>query len=566
MVRNWAQIMLFLCFCSLTKLEGTPLVEASIAMDSQAHFPLQGTITITHNKQEKIDSESFALEGKPLDVSFVKDVKMSASSDTLLSIYSFQLPSQEVGLYVLPAISVEIGGHIYHSSPTSYDVDAEGSFPQSTHVTTATAINPSNPIIFRLEAMIDGPNTLYPGERTKLIYRISYNRSIDLNRSDFPMIHPDHFRKVGDVQIKDYQTKEATVQDLIQEVEASELGTFSYGPSSIEGYAYQMKAGQKVYDSTPLKAEAPVVTLFVKPFPSSLEPASFTNALGEIEIKSQLHSKGLLQVDENLQLLVEIKGIANLSEFHLPSLQCQPGFSGFFQTSDIPPLSEVKDQSKLFYVDLRPLTSLITQIPPIEVSSFDSDSGQYVVKKSTPIPVTITPQILASLPEENSPTLFTQLASIENWPIPILPPLELEGPPPVFSSLSNHASQGKWVTVTLILATVLLLLQKYWKKKRDERRQPQAPQSEKLFKQALKNKDIHLLEIAFWQRLWEKGIVPLQAFQLSHLREINHFNSIYSFIYQLQALQYSSDKTVDFKQLQKEAKKYFETIEKDDLN
>lgn len=559
MVRNCVKIMLLLCLCSISALEGTPLVEASIAMDSQAHFPLQGTITITHNKEEKIDATSFTLEGKPLDVSFVKDVKMSASSDTLLSIYSFQLPAQEVGLYVLPSLSVEIGGRVYSSSPASYDVDAEGSFPQPTKDSIPTPQS-SAPLIFRLEAIVDGPNTLYPGERTKLIYRISYNRSIDLNRSDFPMIHPDHFRKVGDVQIKDYQTKEATVQDLIQEVEASELGTFSYGPSTVEGYAYHMQSGQKIYDSTPLKAEAPVVTLAVKPFPTSTEPASFTNALGKIEIDAKLHSKGSLEVEENLQLLVEVKGITNLAEFHLPSFQCQPGFSGFFQTSDIPPLSEVKDQSKLFYVDLRPLTSLMTHIPSIEVSSFDSDSGKFVVKKSAPIALKITPQPLTPLSEESSPPPFTQLASIEKWPVPILPPLELEGSSPFIYSLSNQGAEGEWVMGALVLATTLLMLQKYWKKKRDENPKPQAPPSDKLFKQALRNGDIHLLELAFWQRLWEKGIVPQDVFLLNSIENTKQLASIHSFIGRLQALQYSADKTVDFKQLQKIAKEYFEEL------
>ena len=108
-----------------------------------------------------------------------------------------------------------------------------------------SAMDSSAPLIFRLEAIVKGPMTLYPGERTKLFYRISYNRSIDLTQSVLPMIHPTHFQKVGDVQIEDKQLANATVQDLTQEVEASELGTFQFGPSSIEGYAYTMEAGRK---------------------------------------------------------------------------------------------------------------------------------------------------------------------------------------------------------------------------------------------------------------------------------------------------------------------------------
>lgn len=547
-------------FCWIVNLKAEPSIDVSIdSANSQAHFPLQGTITITHDKDEKIDPQSFILEGESLDTSLVKDVKMSASSDTWVSIYNFQLPAQDKGLYVLPSITVKIAGKQYSSIPSSYEVQAEGTGQFTSPSSSLTPSNSSSvPIIFRLEASVEGPTTLYPGERTKLIYRILYNRSVDLTQSTLPMVHPAHFRKVGDVQIKDYQSQDTTVQDLIQEVEASELGTFSFGPSEIEGYAYTMQAGQKVYDSQALKAQAPIVTLEVKPFPSSIQPLSFTGALGKIDVKASLTTSHPLTVGDTLQIKLEITGIKNLAELHLPSLKCQPGFSGFFQDSDIPPLSEVKDQTKIFYIDLRPLTSLIDQIPAIELSSFDPTSEQYLVQKTDPIPVKLIAERL-NLPSDIFIPLLIPSFSVANWPNPILSSLELENPPSLQMSIHPTYKEIRviWIIITALL---LLLLQKYGYRKWQERPKLQIPVSIKLFKEALQKENVHLLEQAFWQRLWETGRVSKDISQLDKIPNEGKLAHYISFLFQLQVLQYSANNTFNFTQLQKEAKKLFNSI------
>lgn len=537
-------------------LIAAPSVDASIdSTTNQAHFPVQGTITITHYKSEVIDPHSFVMEGKPLATSFVKDVTMSVSSDTLLSIYSFELPAQEKGLYVLPSISVKIGDQTYNTSPSTYQISDTTANRSAVSSTT----NPSAPLIFRLEAFVEGRSNLYPGERTKLIYRIAYNRSIDLTRSELPMIHPSHFQKVGDVQIRDYQLKDVTMQDITQEVEASEMGTFSFGPSFIEGYAYNMEAGQKVYSSSLLKAEAPVVTLQVQPFPQASQPPSFTGALGQIQVESQLTSAASLSVGDTLQLQVKVQGIKNLADLSLPPLQCQPGFSGFFQFSDLPPLSEVKETAKFFYVELRPLTALIKQIPAIEMSSFNPKTNQYVVQKTSPIPLTISAHLEESSVLPSIPLLIPP-PSVNQWPSPLLPPLEIQG-----DSIKQLPLAKSWLNSDQILWLIpigflLLLLQAHWKRQWDKRPKTQIPHSEILFKQAWKNENVQLLEQAFWSRLWEKGQIPQGITQLERVPLEGQLAPIHAFLFQLQAWQYSAEKNVDFKQIKKQADQLFHHI------
>lgn len=546
-------------------LQAAPTIDASIdSMNAYAQFPLDGTITITHNKEEKVDPSSFEMEGKPLDVSYSRDVLISAASDSLLAIYHFQLPPQEHGLYLLPEISVKIDGKRYQSIPSSYEV-SQGTPPQPSSEAAPSSAESTAPLIFRLEAAVKGPATLYPGERTKLFYRISYNRSIDLTKSVLPMIHPAHFLKIGDVQIKDYQEKDVTVQDLTQEVEANEIGNFQFGPSLIEGYTYKMKGAQKEYDTTLLQAQAPALTVEVKPFPAPDQPPSFTGALGIIQAEASLESPSKVFVGDTLQLLIKIGGIDNLTDLHLPALQCQPGISGFFQTSDLPPLAEVVGASKLFHVELRPMSSMITQIPSIELSSYDPAAGKYVVRIIPPIPISVEAHPVEKTPSSQEPVIAA-IDTDEKWPAPSLSPMEFNLQPVQLETVKSSWTGSSRIFWLLPLGLLLLLLQAWFRRYLERRPKPKRPASEELFQQALKqgfskgSKGLLVLEQAFWNRLWEKEKLEQGSFQIDKLAGTEQLDAVRSFLLQLQALQYSSDKEFDPSQLKQTAKKLFNAI------
>ena len=55
---------------------------------------------------------------------------------------------------------------------------------------------------------------------------------------------------------------------------------------------------------------------------------------------SVIAANSSVSVGENVQLQIKVEGLTNLTELRFPTLECQPGFSGFFQTSDLPPLAE----------------------------------------------------------------------------------------------------------------------------------------------------------------------------------------------------------------------------------
>lgn len=541
--------LLFLSVWMFRGLEGTPIIEGSIdPMKNSAYFPIEGTITITHKKDEKIDAKSFLMGNKPLEVSFVKDVKMSASSDTLVTIYRFQLPAQKKGLYVLPAISVKIGKQRFNSTTSSYTIhDSSEDF--SSHSSSKSTHSAQ---IFRLDAKIQGPVVLYPGERTTLLYRISYNQNIDLSRSFLPMIHPPHFKKIGDVHIRDYQVKEATMQDLQQEVEASEIGTFSFGPSVIEGYSYQLKAGQKIYASKLLKAEAPALTLVVKPFPEIDRPSSFTGALGVIQIESHLISPNSVKVGDTLRLQFKVKGVSNLDELRFPELECQPGFSGFFQLSDTPPLAEIQDSVKLFEIEVRPLTALVQEIPSIEFSSFDPIAEEYFLQHTVPIPITVNRRVEEAVIASSNPSLLFPFPSKISWPSPNLSFQEFQPDQLKLNPSKSSFTSRQLLLPVLVIGFILLLLQLLLKERIKDFFKSKVSKSEKMFYRAMKARDVKLLEDAFWNRLWEKGEI-LEGHRQIESEEIKEF------MIRLQAMQYGKNEQ-EFVKIRDRAWELFENL------
>lgn len=502
MVKHWLWLFLFWC----SPLMAQVAVESAINQNQGvANRKIEGIITITHAAKEKINSDSFLLEGKPLAVKAKNEKKFS--NDTVVSNYSFELDPKEKGLYELPPISVEVDGKKYQSISTTYEVKASAA--EKPEITPANR----DSIVFKLEAFVDGPSPLYPGQRAKLMYRISYNRSIDLTESKFPLIHTTEFKKIGDEQVKDYQAGSLTIQEIFQEIEASKPGTYHYPASSIEGYAYQTKFGQKFYVPGKLQAEAPPVEVIVADFPKQEQPNSFTGSLGTISGELKMLTPASLKLGDKIALELVVSGPTNLSEIVLPDLKCQPGFSGFFHLSDLPPAGETKQGTKIFPIDLRPISRFVKEVPSIELSAFDPIKKQYVIWHSKPIPleVSIPPleeNVFVAQPKlVDFVALYSEVVKRAN---PELPALTY----PSAVEVSIDDLTNSWVRTPLVLWLLPLLgIALLWQAFRQRHKEEIVVRTQKTseqflheaFRQRRVENSISLLQRAFDLRLQEKG-------------------------------------------------------------
>lgn len=576
MVNRLLYAALWILLAFLSSQSEAAQAETSIDQaNSIENQPIEGTLTITHMSQEVIDPASFSMNGQPLAATLLQsNIMPSDPQKAAISFYRFSLPPQPKGLYVLPAITIKIDNQQIQTTPSAYEVHSI-STPAAQQSNPAASIKPPQPVqkrqtplIFRLESKIDGSSTLYPGQRTELFYRISYNRSIDLTESTLPFIHTTQFKKVGDAHIKDYQNGDVTVQEIIQEIEASQTGNFTLGPSKIAGYAYQLDMfGKKIYQEPLLQADSPAVQVEVKPFPVEGRPGSFNGTLGQIQTTLKMLTPAILRIGDKIELEMSVSGATNLAELRLPDFHCQPGFSGFFQFSDLPQAGELKNDVKLFRIELKPISTFIQTVPSFELASFDPASSHYVIQKTIPIPISLQIPPLADSPPQDL-TLPVEdlneklLWNPADWP---LPPLEIKRIPPLESHLTQNWLQTPWVLLILPLGGGWLWLQWYLKQQIDKRPSLLTKQSDRLLAKALNGKKlpakqiVQLLEKASWWKIWEEGILPLKQPSLERLPKKGPLGEFRAFIIYLQSLQYSPNQEFAVKDLLHQAQQLFST-------
>lgn len=257
-----------------------------------------------------------------------------------------------------------------------------------------------------LEAQIEAKEPLYVGQRAKFIYRVYYNDNIDLIKEDLPLLNAEGFSKIGELKVRTYKQNGWSVNEIIQEVEAKKVGKYTFPPSLIEGRSYTLSFGdKKEYRGETLSSEFPEMGVTVYPFQELKKPASFSGAIGKYHIDVTTEN-ALTFVNDPIRLKVTITqdardGSTTLNELTLPDIGKACGLSGFFSVNPIPLSFSISGASKTFIIEIRPLSSLIREIPPIEFSFFDESINQYVTVRSNPIQLLIEASPLEQKSEEN---------------------------------------------------------------------------------------------------------------------------------------------------------------------
>ena len=300
-MRNLTYILYATCFIVLSlHLDAASSLIADADVSAQMDYynlyenrPLKGNVTVTHDTQSTVDTSSFTMDDKPLEVTFVKSVKMNSQSPIELSIYQFELPPKPAGLYVLSSVSVKVGGQAYTSVATSYEVSsAIQASPNQSNGAQAPQEQTNSKVTLNLQANVKGPSPLYPGQRTSFIYRFYFQGSIELVAEDLPLFTAKGFQKIGEEQVKEFQQDQMSITEVTQEVQALEPGEFTFPASYIEGNAFKEGAGTKtrIPIGSKLRAETPEINVTVVPFPAEGKPASFNGAVGQFTFQISLQT------------------------------------------------------------------------------------------------------------------------------------------------------------------------------------------------------------------------------------------------------------------------------------
>ncbi len=571
---NFLTALIICCLFPFIAFSQDVTVTAQIEGENIADKPLQGTITITHRKEDKIDPKSFVFEGKPLNPSFQKDVVLSPNSPLIISIYQFQIPGEKKGAHFLPEIKVKVGSQVYASTSTTYEVEGSSVINVNNVNNASNVNNVSNPnppseslgkVVLGLEPFIDGNNTIYPHQRIKVGYRYIYNYNFTLTKEEIPLLVADGFRKIGDKDFKETTRDGITTLEVSLVIEALKPGVYSFGPSVIQGKAYiEDESGRKQYSQSEYSAQAPVVTIKVDPFPERNKPASFQGAIGDFTMDLTLLSPAEVTVGDKMQLQITISGTGEIENVPMPEVCCQPGFSGFFKLSDLPPTEKVEDSKKMFVVELRPLSDSIHEIPPLEFSFFNPATITYSTVKSKPIPIKVIP--LKGEPPAEEPQ-SPPAAKAEQ--APAKPgAIEVEGNYQLTSTdLSNMSFGTWWVLLVLPFGALILFLQLNFKKQLEiQKTIVKTKDSRQLFDEALQaNRGspefFNGLLNAFILRLYERGDIDRRMINPDELPKEGLPGEVRAFLAEIEEIRFAGKTGQPMDDIVKKARLLFSKLE-----
>ena len=135
-------------------------------------------------------------------------------------------------------------------------------------------------------------------------------------------------------------------------------------------------------------APANPVSLQVDDLPSAGRPANFNGLVGRYSMEADA-TPNEVNVGDPITLTLRIAGPRYLADVELPPLQQQSALARDFRIPQDRAAGTVKGRSKVFTQTIRATHTGVTQIPPIDLSYFNPESGAYETAVTEPIPVNV---------------------------------------------------------------------------------------------------------------------------------------------------------------------------------
>ena len=146
--------------------------------------------------------------------------------------------------------------------------------------------------------------------------------------------------------------------------------------------------------SRPIMVEPDQPSIRIRPLPTEGRPAGFTGAVGRFGIRS-FASPTEVAVGDPITLILEVTDLGgpaavDLANLRPPDLRLDPELEGF-RVPDTPTTGVAEGRTKVFTETLRPERDDLQEIPGIAFASFDPELDRYVVERTDPIPIVVSP-------------------------------------------------------------------------------------------------------------------------------------------------------------------------------
>ena len=185
-----------------------------------------------------------------------------------------------------------------------------------------------------------------------------------------------------------------------------EAGKFRVGPAAVElnvvtgqtpsrSIFDDFFSGSSFFRNSPFSREVTrklvvpsnELNLEVLPLPEP-RPPSFAGLVGAYSIETAA-APTEVNVGDPITLTIRIRGPEPLGNIPAPALHTQQSLVENFKVSDEPAAPVVQDGSAVFTQTVRALNDRVGAIPPLDLSYFDVDRGEYRTVRSAPIPLVV---------------------------------------------------------------------------------------------------------------------------------------------------------------------------------
>lgn len=141
---------------------------------------------------------------------------------------------------------------------------------------------------------------------------------------------------------------------------------------------------------TRIYTESAPVALEVSPLPIEGRPDLFNGMLGDYTIDVQADPE-TVRVGEPVTLTITITAAGFMENIFFQPLRYQPLLVNRFEIPAERALPQRMGKSKIYTQTVRPLSTTISNVPPIQLAYFSPASNAYITARSAPIPLQVLP-------------------------------------------------------------------------------------------------------------------------------------------------------------------------------
>jgi hypothetical protein len=163
--------------------------------------------------------------------------------------------------------------------------------------------------------------------------------------------------------------------------------------------------GQNRFERRVIRTEP--ITVAIKPLPPFNANGKFSGLVGRFQIRSEV-DKTVMNVGESATLSVTVSGTGNIMDAAAPEIVIPDAFKHYKDAPQENIQSSVNGYAgeKVYRTALVPLKEGQYTLEPIVLNYFDVSSGQYQIRLTTPVSITVQPSTEKNKLEADSPQSF----------------------------------------------------------------------------------------------------------------------------------------------------------------